>query len=59
MGLPGVTELSIIAGVCILLFGGTKIPKLMKGLGEGVRDFKKGISEAKQLEAEIKKEIQS
>ncbi len=39
----GFTEILVIAGVVVLLFGGRKIPELMKGLGTGVREFKKGM----------------
>ncbi len=38
-------EIVIIALVILLLFGGRKIPELMKGLGKGVRSFKEGINE--------------
>ncbi len=41
----GTTEIILIAAVALLLFGGKKLPELMKGLGQGVRDFKKGLSE--------------
>jgi sec-independent protein translocase protein TatA len=34
----------IIAGIAVLLFGGTKLPQLAKGLGEGIREFKKSVS---------------
>lgn len=37
----GTTEWLIIALIIILLFGGKKIPELFKGLGEGIREFKK------------------
>lgn len=40
----GTTELIIIALVILLLFGGTQIPKLMKGLGKGIRSYKKGLA---------------
>ena len=43
LGLP---ELLVIALIVLLLFGGRKIPELMKGLGKGIRSFKEGISEA-------------
>jgi sec-independent protein translocase protein TatA len=36
-------HLLIIAAVIIILFGGKKIPEVMKGLGEGVRSFKEGM----------------
>ena len=39
------TEILIIALIVLLLFGGKKIPELMKGLGKGVSSFKKGMSE--------------
>ena len=44
-------ELIVIALVFLLLFGGKKIPELMKGLGKGVRSFKEGLNE---VEKEIK-----
>jgi sec-independent protein translocase protein TatA len=39
----GTTELILIALVVLLLFGGKKIPELMKGLGKGVKSFKDGM----------------
>lgn len=41
----GTTELLLIGGLALLLFGGKKLPELMKGIGQGVRSFKKGMSE--------------
>ena len=41
----GTTELLLIAGVALLIFGGKKIPELMTGLGKGVRSYKEGLSE--------------
>jgi len=38
----GWTEILLIAFVVLLLFGGKKIPELMRGLGRGVREFKEG-----------------
>lgn len=46
LSLPGGSEWIIIALVVLLLFGGKKIPELMKGLGKGVRSFKEGINDA-------------
>jgi len=43
MGNIGATEILLIIFVLILLFGGKKIPELMKGLGQGVKQFKKGL----------------
>lgn len=41
----GTTELLLIAGVALLIFGGKKVPELMKGLGKGVKSFKQGMNE--------------
>ena len=49
-------ELLIIALVILLLFGGKKIPELMKGIGKGVHSFKQGLEEAK---AEINKPVET
>ena len=49
--LPSGSEWIIIALVILLLFGGKKIPELMKGLGKGVKNFKDGV---KGLEDDIK-----
>ena len=40
----GLTEIVVIALVVLLLFGGKKIPELMKGLGKGVKSFKDGMN---------------
>lgn len=40
----GFQEILIIALIILLLFGGRKIPELMRGLGKGVRSFKEGIN---------------
>ena len=44
----GHTELIAIVLVVLLLFGGKKIPELMRGLGKGVKSFKDGVNEAKE-----------
>lgn len=41
----GTTELLLIGGLVLLLFGGKKLPEMMKGLGQGVRSFKEGVNE--------------
>ena len=41
-GLSG-TELLVVLGVAVLLFGGKKIPEVAKGLGEGIRNFKTAL----------------
>jgi len=50
LGLP---EILLIALVVLLLFGGKKIPELMRGIGKGVGEFKKGV---KDIEDTIKEE---
>lgn len=44
----GTTELLVIMLVVLLLFGGKKIPELMRGLGKGVRSFKDGMNEVEK-----------
>lgn len=41
----GATELLLIAALVLLLFGGKKFPEMMKGLGQGMQSFKKGMNE--------------
>lgn len=53
----GTTELLLIAGVALLIFGGKKVPELMKGLGKGVQSFKQGMNEP--IENQAKAEQQS
>ena len=48
----GTSEILLIALVVLLLFGGKKIPELMKGLGKGVKSFKDGME---GMEEELKK----
>ena len=50
-------EIVLIVLVILLLFGGKKIPELMKGLGKGVKSFKSGLSEVENEIEEIKKDI--
>ena len=45
-------EILIIAFVVLLLFGGKKIPELMKGLGKGVKSFKEGTNEVTDMTKE-------
>ena len=56
LGGIGLQEILIIAFIVLLLFGGKKIPELMKGLGKGVRSFKDGVN---SIEEETKKELES
>ena len=52
-GLPTGWELPIILIIILLLFGGKKIPELMKGIGKGIKGFKEGL---KEIEEDIKEE---
>jgi len=65
--MPGGTELFIIVFVVLLLFGGKKIPELMRGVGKGIREFnnakatieseiKEGMKQQDKLELKEKKE---
>lgn len=48
LGIVGPGEIVIIALIVLLLFGGKKIPELMKGLGKGVKSFKEGLNEVEK-----------
>ena len=50
----GMQEIIVIALIVLLLFGGKKIPELMKGLGKGVKSFKDGMKEVDDEVKEIK-----
>lgn len=50
----GTTEIFLIAALVFLLFGGKKFPEMMKGLGQGMQSFKKGMNEP--LEEQKKEE---
>ena len=52
----GMQEIIVIALIVLLLFGGKKIPELMKGLGKGVKSFKDGMNEHSSNEEEVKSE---
>lgn len=57
----GATEIILICAVVLLIFGGKKIPELMKGMGKGIRSFKEGLAEpseeemSKRIDAEVKR----
>ncbi len=55
----GVWEWVIIALVVLLLFGGKKIPELMRGLGKGMKSFKQGMKEVEEDVKEIKKDLET
>jgi len=51
--MPGGIELVAIVAVIVLLFGGKKIPELAKGIGKGIKDFKKAVKEDDEEPKEI------
>ena len=53
----GTTELMLIAGIALLLFGGKKLPEMMRGMGRGISEFKKGAKEVTEPFEEAKKDI--
>ncbi len=67
MGMPSGMELLVIALVILLLFGGKKIPELAKGLGSGIKNFKKAVKDdeiaenveeaAKNVEKKVESEV--
>ena len=48
--MPGGMELLIIALILLLLFGGAKIPALMRGMGQGIREFRKEVRGSESTE---------
>lgn len=55
MGKFGVMEIILILGIVVLLFGGKKIPELMKGLGKGIKEFKDASKGESDTSVETKK----
>ena len=53
MGMPSMPELLIVLAIVVLLFGAKKIPDLAKGMGKGIKDFKKAIKEDEEEPKEI------
>ena len=59
-GAPGPWQVVIIVALALLLFGGKKIPELMKGLGQGIKEFKKATKEEEPSgNANPQKELES
>lgn len=52
LGNFGTGEIIVIALIVLLLFGGKKIPELMRGIGKGIRNFKEGVN---NIESDIEK----
>ena len=53
--MPSPTELLVVLAIILVLFGASKIPALGKGLGEGIRNFKKGLGSDDSSESENSK----
>ena len=51
----GMQEILVIALIVLLLFGGKKIPELMRGMGKGVKSFKEGMNEVTDFSKDEKK----
>ncbi len=59
MGMPGTTELLLILGIVVLLFGAKKIPDLAKGLGRGIKNFKSEMKDdATEVASEAPKKVE-
>jgi len=48
LGFIGPWQIGLIVAIVLLLFGGKKIPQLMKGIGSGIKEFKEGIKEGEE-----------
>ena len=59
IGNLGTGEILIIALIVLLLFGGKKIPEIMRGLGKGVKSFKDGMSDVEKEVKDIDNQISS
>ena len=58
LGIPGPWQIVLIVMVVLLLFGGRKIPELMRGLGQGMKEFKKATSDDQEDEGESDNKIE-
>jgi sec-independent protein translocase protein TatA len=56
LGVIGPWQIILIVAVILLFFGGKKIPEMMKGIGKGAREFKKGLSGDYDEDGEPKKD---
>jgi len=56
LGFIGPWQIALIVAIVLLLFGGKKIPQLMRGLGSGVKEFKEGIKEGEDAVKSDKEE---
>ena len=56
LGMIGPWQIALIVGLVLLLFGGKKIPELMKGLGSGIKEFKDATKEEEETKKEAKED---
>jgi sec-independent protein translocase protein TatA len=55
LGMPGWSQILLVVIAILLLFGGRKIPELMRGIGQGMREFKKATNDDDGAEPETDK----
>ena len=48
LGFIGPWQIGLVVAIVLLLFGGKKIPQLMRGIGSGVKEFKEGVKEGEE-----------
>lgn len=58
LGMIGPWQIVLIVAIVLLLFGGKKIPQLMRGLGSGVKEFKDGMKEGEQKSSDETKKVE-
>jgi sec-independent protein translocase protein TatA len=59
MGMPSGTELLLIFGIIVLLFGAKKIPELAKGIGKGIKNFKEEMKDEEVASNDTPKQVES
>jgi len=57
LGVVGPWQIALVILVVVLLFGGKKIPELMKGIGQGINEFKKSVKPEENEESKTDKDI--
>ena len=56
LGFIGPWQIALIVGIVVLLFGGKKIPQLIRGVGSGIKEFKDGMKEGEEVAKSDEKE---
>ncbi len=59
LGMIGPWQIALIVALALLLFGGKKIPELMRGVGSGIKEFKDGMKEGEKSAEDKEKEQQT